>query len=347
MAVVATTQPGPDSVKLALQEGGLVYSADDMPGITRRRAGKGFRYIGPDGQSIRDPQVMARIRALAIPPAYEQVWICPDPRGHIQATARDQKGRKQYCYHSDWTSVRNASKYDQLLDFALALPRIRRRAARDMAAAAPAHQKVIAVVVQLLEATLIRIGQREYATANKSFGLTTMRRRHATVAGDSVRFRFKGKSGIRHDVTIRDRRIARAVRRCMEIPGHELFQYVDEEGNAHRVDSGQVNAYLKVAGGGEFTAKHYRTWAASVFALERLLKSDLTEPSRRRGAVNDAVKATAALLGNTATVCRNCYIHPALLEAALAGELHELAPAAGPRGLRAAERRFLAFLQAR
>ena len=347
MAAHATAQPGPDTVKFALQQGGLVYSADDMPGITRRRVGKSFRYIGPDGRTIRDADVMARINALAIPPAYEQVWICPDPRGHIQATARDQKGRKQYRYHTDWTAVRTASKYDQLLDFALALPRIRRRVARDMRAAAPAHQKVIAVVVQLLEATLIRIGQREYAAANKSFGLTTLRRRHATVAGDSVRFRFKGKSGIRHDVTVRDRRIARAVRRCMEIPGHELFQYVDEEGNAHRVDSGQVNAYLKDAGGGEFTAKHYRTWAASVFALECLMKSDLSEASVRRGAVNEAVKATATLLGNTAAVCRNCYIHPAVLDAAHAGELHALAPAPGPRGLSAAERRFLAFLQAR
>ena len=348
MASTATPAPQePDSVRFALQEGGLVYSADDMPGITRRKAGKAFCYIGPDGRVIRDRETISRIRALAIPPAYEQVWICPDPRGHIQATGRDQRGRKQYRYHPDWTSVRNANKYEQLLAFALALPRIRRRVARDMKAGAPADLRIIAVVVRLLEATLIRIGQREYAVANKSFGLTTLRRRHASVAGDRVRFRFRGKSGIRHDVTIRDRRIARAVKRCMEIPGHELFQYVDAEGDAHRVDSGQVNAYLKETGGGEFTAKHYRTWAASVFALEYLQKRDLTESSSRRAIVNEAVKATAALLGNTAAVCRACYIHPALIDAALAGELPAAAPAPGPCGLRAAERRLLAFLQAR
>jgi DNA topoisomerase I len=322
----------------------LVYGADDGPGITRKRTGDQFVYYDVHGKPIQDQAVIARINALAIPPAYEDVWICPDENGHIQATGRDARGRKQYRYHEQWNQVRDATKYQQLGEFAAALPRIRRRVARDMRNRTMTQEKVVAVVVRLLELTLIRIGTRAYALTNKSYGLTTLRRRHASVQGSSVRFRFKGKSGVQHDLTVTDRRIATVIKRCMEIPGQELFQYQDAEGNIHRIDSGSVNAYLKEAGKADFTAKHYRTWAASVFALRVLQHAQASGKPPMRTAVTDMLKAASRLLGNTPAVCRDCYIHPEIISAYLDGHLPDRKSYPGPAGLNADERRFLAFL---
>lgn len=324
----------------------LVYASDDAPGITRRKAGKGFRYIDPSGRPIKDSSTLARIRALAIPPAYEQVWICPNPHGHIQATARDARGRKQYRYHEVWKRIRDAGKYQQLEAFGTALPRIRARVARDLATDAITHERIIAVVVRLLELTLIRVGTPRYAASNKSFGLTTMRHRHTLVSGSTVRFRFRGKSGVQHDVTVNDKRIARLVKRCMEIPGQELFQYTDEQGEVRRVDSTMVNAYLKEASGGDFTAKHYRTWAGSVYAFGCLQRRCKTEERPVARTVNEVLKETAARLGNTPSVCRDCYIHPAIFETYLASGLPPQAPVKSPARLAADERRFLQFLRA-
>ncbi|WP_233582717.1 DNA topoisomerase IB [Candidimonas sp. SYP-B2681] len=319
--------------------------ADDGPGITRRRSGDGFEYLDTDGRRITDPRVIQRINALAIPPAYESVWICPHEMGHIQATARDARGRKQYRYHSQWKDLRDASKYDRLVEFGKALPRIRRRVERDMSCKGISSEKVVAVVVYLLEVTLIRVGSRRYVQSNKSYGLTTLRRRHTTIEGSRVRFRFKGKSGVPHDVTVNDRRVASMIRRCMEIPGQELFQYQNSDGSIETVDSGAVNDYLKEAGGGDFTAKHYRTWAASVFAMNQLQQCRADSPTSARRMLNEVVKSTAKLLGNTPSVCRECYIHPAVLQTYLEGTLPALESVRTPKGLNADERRFFAFLQ--
>lgn len=323
----------------------LVYVTDARPGITRLKAGKGFRYVDADGCAIKDAQLIERFNALAIPPAYEHVWICPNANGHIQATGRDARGRKQYRYHEQWKVVRDANKYEQLAQFGRALPRIRRRVMRDLNTKTMTHDKVAAVVVRLLELTLIRVGTTRYAKTNKSYGLTTLRRRHAMIDGSRVRLRFKGKSGVAHDVTINDRRIATIIKRCMEIPGQELFQYQDTDENIQSMDSGSVNAYLKTAAGGEFTAKHYRTWAASVFAMSQLQRHGANDDASMRGTLNEVVKDTAMLLGNTPAVCRECYIHPALMQAYLDGKLPQRKPIRTPAGLSADERRFLAFLE--
>lgn len=323
----------------------LVYVTDTRPGISRHKAGKGFRYLDADGCAIKDAQLIKRFNALAIPPAYEHVWICPNASGHIQATGRDARGRKQYRYHDQWKVVRDANKYEQLAQFGRALPRIRRRVMRDLNAKAMTHDKIAAVVVRLLELTLIRVGTTKYAKTNNSYGLTTLRRRHAIIAGSRVRFRFKGKSGVAHDVTINDRRIAAVIKRCMEIPGQELFQYQDPDGNIQSMDSGSVNAYLKTASGGEFTAKHYRTWAASVFAMSQLQRREPDDDASMRNTLNEVVKDTALLLGNTPAVCRECYIHPSLMEAYLEGKMPQRIAIRTPSGLSADERRFLAFLE--
>ncbi|WP_083229111.1 DNA topoisomerase IB [Bordetella sp. H567] len=324
---------------------GLIYVDDRGPGITRQLNGDVYEYFDARGKRIRDPNVIARINALVIPPAYTDVWICPDPSGHIQATGRDARGRKQYRYHASWHAVRDANKYEQLPAFAMALPRIRRKVERDLGRPGLTHDKVVAVVVRLLETTFIRIGSPAYARANGSYGLTTLRRRHTTIAGSRIRFRFKGKSGIEHDVTVNDRRIAAVVKRCMEITGHELFTYREEDGKVRVVDSGCVNDYLRQAGQADFTAKHYRTWAGSVLALAELSKRPWATQTEAKRNLVDVVKAVAQRLGNTPAVCRKCYIHPRVIDAYLAGELpaHSAAPAA-PRGLDADERRLLHFL---
>jgi DNA topoisomerase-1 len=324
---------------------GLLYVDDRRPGITRRPEGDGFAYFDPQGKRIRDRAEIARIQSLVIPPAYTDVWICPDPSGHIQATGRDARGRKQYRYHASWHEVRDADKYEQLAAFALALPRIRRKVERDLRTPGMTHDKVVAVVVRLLETTFIRIGSPAYARANGSYGLTTLRRRHTTIAGTRIRFRFKGKSGVEHDVTVNDRRIAGVVKRCMEITGHELFTYREEDGRTRTVDSGCVNAYLRQAGQADFTAKHYRTWAGSVLALAELRRRPWTSQTEAKRIVAEVVKAVARRLGNTPAVCRKCYIHPRVIDDYLDGKLPPLAAApATPRGLDADERRLLHLL---
>ena len=345
-ALESTRDAPADAQALAhCEAGGLRYVDDGKPGITRRKLRGKFAYFDRHGKRITDDCVVARINALAIPPAYEQVWICPDDTGHIQATARDARGRKQYRYHEQWSAVRDANKYQQLLDFARALPRIRRRVTQDLALGGLHQDKVLAVVVRLLETTLIRIGTREYARDNKSFGLTTLRRRHASVKGGSIRFRFRGKSGVEHDVTVNDRRVATVVKRCMELAGQQLFHYQDEDGELRMVDSGSVNSYLRDAGHGDFTAKHYRTWFGTVFALRALQDVPWESETQAKKTVVEIVKAVSRRLGNTPSVCRACYIHPKVIETYLAGELPARLSAAGPRGLQADERRLFQFLQ--
>lgn len=309
----------PSSSIQAAQEAGLRYAQDDRPGIGRVRAGRGFRYIGPEGRAVRDRETLERIRRLAIPPAWTAVWICPQPDGHIQAVGRDQRGRKQYRYHQRWRAAQDEAKYGRLIAFGKALPRIRRRIARDIARPGLPREKVLATVVRLLETSLIRVGNEEYARTNGSFGLTTLRDRHATVANGSIRFRFRGKSGIRHEVEVTDRRLARVVRQCQELPGQELFQYVDD-GRVCDVTSGDVNDYLRSVAGEEFSAKDFRTWAGTVLAalaLREVESAGSMAEARRR--VTAAIASVARRLGNTPTVCRKCYIHPHIIDAYLEG----------------------------
>ncbi|CAB3844185.1 hypothetical protein LMG3410_01427 [Achromobacter aegrifaciens] len=324
----------------------LVYYDDSLAGYTRIRVnGSAFHYLDAQGRRIRSAREIKRIDALAIPPAYEDVWICPSPLGHLQATGRDARGRKQYRYHPDWTAVRDASKYQSLAAFGQTLPRIRRQVERDLRTAGLSQNKVIAVLVRLLETTLVRIGAREYARTNKSYGLTTLKRRHASVTGDKFRFRFQGKSGVTDDVSAADRRVARIIKRCLDIPGQQLFQYLDEDGGSHPVDSGAVNAYLRVAGAGDFTAKHYRTWAGSVMAYAALQACPSESASQAQKTVVEVIKQVSRRLANTPAVCRACYVHPAILAAYLDGTLPARSAAPrGPRGLNADERRLLAFL---
>jgi DNA topoisomerase-1 len=278
--------------------------------------GKGFVYCDRDGGHIRDEATLARIRKLAIPPAWTDVWICPMADGHLQATGRDARGRKQYRYHARWRARRDVVKFDHLIEFAEALPRIRRRTNRDLARSGLPRDKVLAGIVRLLELTLIRVGNDEYARLNRSFGLTTMRDRHARATRTGVRFRFRGKSGQLHEVGIQDRRLARLVRRCQELPGQELFQYVDEEGGAREIRSDDVNAYLREAAGTEVTAKDFRTWAGTVAAY-RALRGEEPPGSTRaaRATIVRAMRETAERLGNTPAVARQAYVHPAVIEA--------------------------------
>ncbi|MGI9145814.1 MAG: DNA topoisomerase IB [Chloroflexota bacterium] len=306
---------------------GLRYVDDDGPGIRRKRAGAAFSYLGADGQRIRDARTIQRIRSLAIPPAWSDVWICTDPDGHIQATGRDARGRKQYHYHPRWREVRDAAKYERLAAFAQALPGIRHHVMDDLAQRGIPRTKVLATLVRLLEETSIRIGNEEYRRQNRSFGLTTMLDRHARIEGGTVRFEFKGKSGRQHSIKLSDRRLARIVKQCQEIPGQELFQYLDEEGNRHSVGSSDVNEYLRQISGGEFTAKDFRTWNGTVLALRylRMCESPSSTTAGKR-LVSGAIKSVAQELGNTPAVCRKAYIHPVVLNAYLEGSL---APEAG------------------
>jgi len=293
----------------------LRYVSDRNPGITRHRRGASFGYRGPDGRPIRDADTLARIRRLAVPPAWEEVWISPDPNGHVQAVGRDARGRKQYRYHPRWRSVRDEAKFDRLAAFAEKLPEIRARVAADLGRPGMPRAKMLAAVVRLLETTLIRVGNDEYARSNESFGLTTLRNRHARVNGRKVVFDFKGKSGVEHRIDLEDERLARIVRKCREIPGQDLFAYIDESGEACDVGSADVNEYLREIAGEDVTAKHFRTWAATTLAavaLERCEAGGSTTALKRN--VRRAVEAVAGMLRNTATVCRKCYIHPAVIE---------------------------------
>jgi DNA topoisomerase I len=343
----------PESIEAA-QAAGLRYTTDRRPGIRRVRAGAGFRFTGPDGRPIRDPDEIRRIRALVIPPAWADVWICPDPRGHLQATGRDARGRKQYRYHPRWREARDETKYHRMIAFARALPAMRRRAADDLRGEALTREKVLAAIVCLLEKTLIRVGNGEYAKQNRSFGLTTLKDGHVAVRGARVRFAFRGKSGVEHEVDLEDRRLARIVKACRDLPGYDLFQYVGEDGERHAIDSSDVNAYLKTIGGEDFTSKDFRTWAGTVLAAGQLtaLGACRTQSQVKRNIV-EAVTAVAERLGNTRAVCRKCYIHPAVLEAYTEGALP--APAVrrprrvgrGRAGLSDEEARVLALLERR
>ncbi len=300
---------------------GLRHSTDADPGIRRRRSGRGFSYRAPDGKTIRDEETLERIRKLAIPPAWTDVWICPVPTGHLQATGRDAKGRKQYRYHSRYRSRRDAAKYERLVAFARALPAIRKRVDRDLSKPGTSREKVLGAVIRLLELTLIRVGNDEYARLNRSFGLTTLRNRHATVRGGSIRFRFRGKSGLQHEVRLQDRRLAAVVRRCRDLPGQELFQYTDENGDLVDVRSDDVNDYLREVAP-DVTAKDFRTWAGTVLAYRalRALDAPSTDAEGRRNVVS-AIRETADRLGNTPAVCRQAYVHPIVVEAYLDGRL--------------------------
>jgi DNA topoisomerase I len=323
MPVRSPAQPdAPPDARAVARDAGLRYATDARPGISRRRSGRGFSYRDADGRTIRDRAVLARIRALAIPPAWTDVWICPWPNGHLQARGRDARGRKQYRYHADWHQRRGSDKFDRMLAFAEVLPRIRRRCDADLATRGLSRDKVLAAVVRLLELTLIRVGNDEYVRLNRSFGLTTLRDRHATVDGGSVRFRFRGKSGQTHEVGLRDRRLAGLVRRCQELPGQELFQYVDDDGEVRDVDSEDVNGYIREAAGAEFSAKDFRTWAGTVLAYRalRALQPADGERGAKRNVV-EAIRQTADQLGNTPAVARGSYVHPAVLEAYLEGSI--------------------------
>lgn len=320
----------------------LSYIFDDEPGITRTRGNDGFDYFYPDGRPVRSRALIRRIRSLAIPPAYTEVWICRDPSGHIQATGRDAKGRKQYRYHPEWDTIRNGTKYERMLAFGKALPKIRKRVSACLKEGTP-RERVLAAIVKLLELTLIRVGNDEYARKNKSYGLTTLLARHVEVSGSKIRFGFRGKGGIEHNVTVRHPELAKIVKQCQGLPGRELFQYRDEDGRCRAVSAPDVNGFLREISGADFTAKDFRTWAGSVFAMAALRKLDCSSERAAKKGIVATTKAVAERLGNTPAVCRKAYIHPALLEAYTAGALGA-APLNGRRGPRVDEREFLRFL---
>ncbi|WP_309629664.1 DNA topoisomerase IB [Brevundimonas sp.] len=316
---------------------GLTYSSDANPGLTRVRSGSGFSIRDAAGQTIRDKGVLDRIRMLAIPPAWTDVWICPRASGHIQATGRDVKGRKQYRYHNDWSSHRSGNKFDKMSAFAKALPRLRQQVETDLASRGPTREKVLATAVRLLEITLIRVGNVQYAKQNRSYGLTTLHKRHLAVDGAGLSFAFRGKSGVDHRVSVRDRRLATVVRGLRDLPGQQLFKYRDAEGHLCPVTSDDVNAYIRGAMGDQFSAKDFRTWAGTVSAARAL--RDMEAPTSATDAkrkVTVCVKAVAGLLGNTPTVCRSSYVHPAVIELYETGRIAAVLPGPETKGFEAA-----------
>ena len=334
---------------------GLVYVNDDQPGFSRKRHKDGFSYHKPDGKKLTDPKTLDRIRKLAVPPAYNDVWICRSPNGHMQATGRDAKGRKQYRYHAKFRELREETKYGHMLEFAAALPEIRARIGQDMKLRGLPREKVLATIVHLLEITMIRVGNEDYAKQNKSYGLTTLNNRHVAVEGAELKFAFKGKSGKEWRLKIRDRRVARIVKAIQELPGQHLFQYLDENGARHDITSGDVNLYLKQLTGRNITAKDFRTWTGTVLAAMALTEFErFSSQTAAKRNVRDAIEKVAARLGNTATICRKCYVHPEVLKSYLAEELvlelrqeveHELTTELSV--LRPEEAVVLAFLQRR
>jgi DNA topoisomerase-1 len=334
---------------------GLRYVTDSQPGMQRKRHGKHFRYLDAQGKPVRDKETLARIKSLVIPPAWSDVWICSNPKGHLQTTGRDAKGRKQSRYHPQWRAVRDETKYERMTIFATELPGIREKVDRDLSLPGLPRSKVLAAIVRLMETTLIRVGNEEYARENHSYGLTTMRNKHVEVDGASITFDFQGKSGVRHTIDINDRRLARIVQRCQDIPGHELFQYVDREGERHSVDSADVNEYLREMTRQDFTAKDFRTWAGTVLACTLLQEFEAFESqTQAKKNVVQAIKGVAARLGNTPSVCRKCYVHPAVLDSYMSGallktvrrEVDEETPA-DASALRQEESTLLKFLEKR
>ena len=304
----------------AAEEAGLRYVSDNQPDYTRRLKGDDFECFDAEGKLIRDEQRLLRVKRLAVPPAYTSVWICPSPNDHIQATGRDARGRKQYRYHERWREVRDENKYDRMIAFGNEFPKIRRRVNKDLALPGLLRNKALATVVQLLERTFIRVGNEAYARENKSFGLTTMQDRHVDVKGSQLRFRFRGKRGIKHQIDLTDRRIAKIVSKFQDLPGQELFQYIDDEGEVRDITSQDVNDYLREVTGQDFTAKDFRTWAGTVLAAMTLSVLDPFETKKQaRANIKDAIGTVSKLLGNTPAICRKCYVHPAILEAYLDG----------------------------
>jgi DNA topoisomerase I len=304
------------------EEAGLRYVSDEQPGYTRKRKGESFQYFDTAGKLIRDEPRLLRIKRLAIPPAYHDVWICPVANGHIQATGRDDRGRKQYRYHERWRTIRDENKYDRILSFAAALPKIRRRVQADLKLGGLKREKVLATVVQLLERTFIRVGNEEYARQNKSFGLTTMKDHHVKVTGKKLRFRFRGKGGKEHEVDLMDQRVAKIVRKLQDLPGQDLFQYLDDEDKLCNVTSQDVNDYLREITGQDFTAKDFRTWAGTVLTAMALnAQEKFATKKEAKSNVKNAIAAAAKLLGNTPTICRKCYVHPAIVRSYLGGDL--------------------------
>jgi len=330
---------------------GLIYVSDDRPGIRRVRKGEGFVYRHADGKLVRNAADLERIRKLAIPPAYEDVWICTHPRGHLQATGRDARGRKQYRYHPEWRLARDADKFERMLEFGAALPRVRRRVTADLAkpvVTQPTRETVLATLVRLLDTTLVRVGNDEYARTNNSYGLTTLRNRHAAVSGSTLRLRFRGKSGVIHEVALEDPRVAKVVRRCQAMPGQDLFQYEDEAGVTRAVGSSDVNDYIREASGASFTAKDFRTWHGTVHALT-LWAEQMAANAASRLSANQVLAEVARRLGNTVAVCKKAYVHPRVLQVLAANSADEAAtlsakPPARKDGLSASERQLLAFL---
>jgi DNA topoisomerase-1 len=354
-----TTQPPriatPDLVSLreTAKAAGLRYVSDSKPGIARVRAPVGFDYRHPDGSKVSDEATLTRIRKLAIPPAYENVWICTDPNGHLQAVGRDARGRKQYRYHPRWREVRDEGKYGKMLLFGKRLPRIRAQVQKDLQRRGLPREKVLAAIVRLLETTLMRVGNEEYAKTNKSYGLTTLRNRHVKLEGASrLSFDFRGKHGTEHHIDLRDKRLASIVRRCQELPGQELFQYLDDNGSPHVVSSEDVNEYLRAIAGAEITAKDFRTWAATNLAALALRELESFDShAKAKSNVVHAVEAVSKMLGNTPAICRKCYIHPAVFDGYLDGSLLQAlkrradAKLANPRaGLKAEEAAVMGFL---
>jgi len=304
------------------EEAGLRFVADDQPGISRRRSGRAFTYNLPTGARVREARTLARIRALVIPPAWREVWICPRADGHIQATGRDARGRKQYRYHPDWTRVRDEAKFDRLVAFGMALPKVRRTIARHMAERGLGRRKVLATVAYLLDATLVRVGNREYARDNKSYGLTTLQDRHVSFSGSELRFKFRGKTGKEWKLKLSDRRVARIVRSCQDLPGQHLFQYEDDSGGIRQVSSSDINEYIRSIAGPEVSAKDFRTWAGTVLAAMALRECEKTQVATAiKKNIRRAIERVAARLGNTPAICRKCYVHPEVLAAYSDGKL--------------------------
>ncbi|MGN6303586.1 MAG: DNA topoisomerase IB [Mesorhizobium sp.] len=313
---------GDEDLIAAAERAQLTYVSDSEPGIRRKGAPKRFWYVGPRGDKLKEGKTVQRIRALAIPPAWTDVWISPDANGHIQATGRDQKGRKQYRYHPDWAAERDGEKYSSLIEFAEALPRLRTQIDADLRRHGLPFERVVASVVWLLDNTMIRVGNAAYARDNKSFGLTTLRDRHVDITGSSLRFSFKGKSGKEWKLKLVDRRIARVVRGAQDIPGQKLFQYLDKDGERQPVRSEDVNSYIREAAGNGFSAKHFRTWGGTIHAASLLAQTERPESkTARKRTLNQVIDKVADRLGNTRTVCRQCYVHPAVLTAWLEGAL--------------------------
>ncbi len=338
-------------VKAEIRTAGLRYVLDSQPGIRRERQGNGFRYLSPEGEVVEDEATLTRIKALGIPPAYEDVWICRLANGYLQATGRDAKGRKQYRYHPHWRETRDETKYGHMREFGKALPEIRARVDHDLGLPGLPREKVLATIVRLLETTLIRVGNKEYAKENHHYGLTTLHNRHLKVEGATLRFHFTGKSGKQHEIALHDRRLAGIVKRLRDLPGYELFHYLDENAEPRGVDSADVNAYLHEVAGDEFTAKDFRTWAGTVqasLALQECAAFE-TEAQAKRN-VTEVIKLVSRQLGNTPAICRKCYVHPAVLDSYLAGTLAEAlaqkvsAAAQMPSALKAEETALMALL---